>query len=135
MPAPLPPAVSPEGISEAEEFIRLESRPARWPVPEALGAAVESMGAALVARDAETVRGWLADPALWDETAQSVLGAARLNRHAVVAVARIGGQLLVKIRLDGPTLSARLAARWADGPAGWRVHALDVARVEAVRSA
>jgi hypothetical protein len=135
MPAPSPPVASPEGVAEAEEFVRLECRPARWPVPEALGAAVESLGAALVTRDAETVQGWLADPALWDEAAQSLLGAARLTRHAVVAVARIGHHLLVKIRLDGPTLSATLAARWAEGPAGWRVHALDMARVETLRSA
>ncbi|HKZ06792.1 MAG TPA: hypothetical protein VJU81_15100 [Methylomirabilota bacterium] len=135
MPAPPPPVTSPDGLAEAEEFIRLESRPARWPVPEALSAAVESLGAALVARDAASVRGWLADPTLWDEAAQSMLGGARFADHAVVAVARIGGQLLVKIRLDGPTRSATLAARWAEGPAGWRVHALDVARAETARSA
>jgi hypothetical protein len=135
MPAPPAPAVSPEGLAEAEEFIRLESRPARWPLPEPLRAAVESLGAAVVARDAGRVRGWLADPALWDEPAQSMLNGGRFTRHAVVAVARIGGQLLVKIRLDGSTLSATLAARWAEGPVGWRVHALDVARVESLRSA
>jgi hypothetical protein len=45
----------------------------------------------------------------------------------VVAVARIGRQLLVKIRLEGPSVSATLAARWAGGPEGWRAHALDVA--------
>jgi hypothetical protein len=135
MPASAAPIASPDGAGEAEEFIRLESRPARWPLPEALRAAVESLGDSLVARDAAALRRWLADPALWGEEAQSALASGRFTRHAVVAVARIGRQLLVKLRLDGPALSATLAARWGDGAAGWRVHALDVARVETVRSA
>jgi hypothetical protein len=130
-----PRAASPEGVAEAEEFIRLETRPSRWPLPDALRAAVAAFGDALVAGDATAVRRSLVHETLWGEAAESALAAGRFTSHAVVAVARIGGQLLVKLRLDGPTLSATLAARWAGGPEGWRVHALDVARVEAVRSA
>jgi len=118
---------SPEGEAEAEEFIRLETRPPCWPLPEPLRAAVQGMGDALVARDGGGVRCWLADPLLWNETAESALAAGRFTSHAVVAVARIGRQLLVKIRLEGPSVSATLAARWAGGPEGWRAHALDVA--------
>lgn len=130
-----PRAASPEGEGEAEEFIRLETRPSRWPLPDALRAAVAALGDALVAGDATAVRRWLAHETQWGEAAESAVAVGRFTGHAVVAVARIGGQLLVKLRLDGPTLSATLAARWAGGPEGWRVHALDVARVEAVRSA
>ena len=128
-------AVSPEGVAEAEEFIRLETRPARWPMPDDLRLAVAAMGDALVAGDRAAVRRWLAAEVPEGEAGDAALAAARFTAHAVVAVARIGQQLLVKLRLDGPTLSATLAARWARGPEGWRVHALDVARVEAVRSA
>ena len=128
-------ASSPEGDTEAEEFIRLETRSARWPLPDPLRAAVQSMGEALVAQDGGGVRRWLADPGLWSEAAESALAAGRFTSHAVVAVARIGRQLLVKIRLDGPSVSATLAARWAGGPEGWRAHALDVARLEPARSA
>ena len=135
----LPPAVprlsSTDGEAEAAEFIRLETRPARWPLPDALRAAVQGMGDALVARDGSAVRRWLADPGLWSEAAESALAAGRFTSHAVVAVARIGRQLLVKIRLDGPSVSATLAARWGGGPDGWRAHALDIARLEPVHSA
>jgi hypothetical protein len=126
---------SPEGEAEAEEFIRLETRSARWPLPDPLRTAVQAMGDALVARDGGGVRRWLVDPGLWSEAAESALAAGRFTSHAVVAVARIGRQLLVKIRLDGPSVSATLAARWAGGPDGWRAHALDVARLEPARSA
>jgi hypothetical protein len=135
LPEARPRAASPDGVAEAEEFIRLETRPAHWPLPDALRVAVAGLGDALVARDATAIRRWLAHDALWGEAAESALADGRFTGHAVVAVARIGAQLLVKVRLDGPTLSATLAARWAGGPEGWRVHALDVARVEAVRSA
>ena len=135
MPRPASPTASAEGLGEAEEFIRLETRPARWPLPVALEQAVRELGDALVARDAAGVGRWLADPLLWTAEAQGALASARFAGHAVVAAARIGRQLMVKIRLDGPRLSATLAARWAEGPGGWRVHALDVARVETARSA
>jgi hypothetical protein len=134
----LPPAAarpsSPEGETEAEEFIRLETRPARWPLPDPLRVAVQGLGDALVAHDGVGVRRWLAEPGLWSEAAESALAAGRFTTHVVVAVARIGRQLLVKIRLDGPSVSATLAARWAGGPDGWRAHALDVARLEPLRS-
>ncbi len=134
LPEASPPPVSAEGVAEAEEFIRLETRPAHWPLPPELGAAVTALGDALVAGDRTAARRWLAADVPSDGADVS-LASARFTAHAVVAVARIGDQLLVKLRLDGPTLSATLAARWARGPGGWRVHALDVARLEAVHSA
>jgi hypothetical protein len=135
VPGARPHAVSPEGVTEAEEFIRLETPHAGWPLPADLRAAAQALGDALVARDSAAARGWLADASLWNEAAEEALGSGPFTAHAVVAVARIGRQFLVKIRLDGPTLSATFAARWGGGPGGWRVHALDVPRVEAVRSA
>lgn len=135
----LPPAVaapvSPEGVAEADEFIRLETRPARWPLPDELRAAAAGLGDALVARDAVGVRCWLAGDSVWSEAAGSMLAAARFDRHEIVATTRIGGQLLLKLRLDGPEGSVTLAARWAAGPQGWRAQALDVAQVRAARSA
>ncbi len=135
LPAPIPPPVSPEGVTEAEEFIRLETRPARWPLPDDLRAAAAGLGDALVARDAVGVRRWLADDSVWSEAADSMLAAARFNGHEIVATTRIGQHLLLKLRLDGPEGSVTLAARWAPGPEGWRAQALDVAHVRAARSA
>ena len=88
LPAPVPAPVSPEGMTEAEEFIRLETRPARWPVPDDLRAAAAALGDALVARDAAAVRRWLAGDAVWSEAEDSMLAAARFTaprdrgRHA-----------------------------------------------------
>lgn len=135
LPPRVPAPVSPEGVTEAEEFIRLETRPAHWPLPDDLRAAAAGLGDALVARDSVGVRRWLADDSVWGETADSTLTAARFNSHEIVATTRIGQQLLLKLRLDGPEGSVTLAARWAAGPEGWRAHALDVAQVRAARSA
>jgi hypothetical protein len=135
LPTPVPVPVSAEGVREAEEFIRLETRPARWPLPDDLRAAAAGLGDALVARDAVGVRRWLADDSVWSEAADSLLAAARFHGHEIVATTRIGRQLLLKLRLDGPEGSVTLAARWAAGPEGWRAHALDVAHVRAARSA
>jgi hypothetical protein len=134
LPEARPRPVSPDGVAEADEFIRLETRPARWPLPDDLRGAVSALGDAVVARDAAALRRWLAGD-VSGAAAETALASARFTGHAVVAVARIGHQLLVKLHLDGPALSATLAARWARGPEGWRVHALDVARVETARSA
>jgi hypothetical protein len=57
------------------------------------------------------------------------------SRHATVAFARLGHQRLVKTRLDGPSSSATVLARWTSSPEGWRVAALDVAGRDAVRPA
>lgn len=135
LPTPVPAPVSPEGVTEAEEFIRLETRPARWPLPDDLRAAAAALGDALVARDVPAVRRWLAGDAVWSEAEDSMLAAARFTHHEIVAATRIGRHLLLKLRLDGPEGSVTLAARWAGGPEGWRAQALDVAHVRAARSA
>jgi hypothetical protein len=135
LPTPAPAPLSPEGVTEAEEFIRLETRPARWPLPDDLRAAAAGLGDALVARDTVGVRRWLADDSVWSEAADAMLAAARFSGHEIVATTRIGRQLLLKLRLDGPEGSVTLAARWAPGPEGWRAQALDVAQIRAARSA
>lgn len=135
LPEPAPTSFSPEGVTEAEEFIRLETRPARWPLPDDLRAAAAALGDALIARDHVAVRRWLDGDSAWSAAADSVLGPARFNRHEIVATTRIGRHLLLKLRLDGPEGSVTLAARWAAGPEGWRAQALDVAQVRAARSA
>jgi len=121
-------------VTEAEEFIRLETRPARWALPDDLRAAAAALGDALIARDPAAVRRWLDGDSAWSE-ADSMLGPARFNRHEIVATTRIGRHLLLKLRLDGPEGSVTLAARGAAGPEGWRAQALDVAQVRAARSA
>jgi hypothetical protein len=135
LPAPVPSSLSAEGVTEADEFIRLETRPARWPLPDDLRAAAAGLGDALVARDPVGIRRWLAGDSVWSETADSMLAAARFDGHEIVATTRIGRHLLLKLRLDGPEGSVTLAARWAAGPEGWRAQALDVAQVRAARSA
>jgi len=108
---------------DAREFIRLEKATGTWPVPEDLDEAQRSFAAALVA-------GLELEATAWS----SLLGTC-YSRHLTVAFARLGHQRLVKTRLEGPSSSATVLARWTSSPQGWRIAALDVAGRDAVRPA
>jgi hypothetical protein len=135
-PGGIPVTAMPEGRSdEAEEFIRLETGVTRWPIPDDLMGAVRAFADGLVAGDPVTVERWLTPGLAWPEDARAAIDEARPSASRIVACARLGAQRLVKLRLDRPGTSVALATRWAPRPDGWRVEAVEVARVEAARPA
>lgn len=120
---------------DAREFIRLEKAVVAWPIPDGLGDAQQSFAEALVAGDEGALGRWLEPGLVLEETAWTPLRGTRYSRHRTVAFARLGGQRLVKTRLDGPSGSAVVLARWTSSPGGWRVAALDVVGHDAARPA
>ena len=129
--ASLPPSDAPprrDLADEAREFIRLETARPTWPIPEDLARAIGSFGEALVATDEPAVERWLADGLTLAATAWTLLRGTRYSGYRITAFARLGNQRLVKTRLDGPSCSAVVTARWACTPEGWRVAALDAGR-------
>ena len=119
-------APRPDLSDDAREFIRLEKATAAWAIPEGLEDAQRSFAEALVKGDENAARGWLVPGVVVENTAWALLRDGRYSRHATVAFARLGHQRLVKTRLDGPSSSAVVLARWASSQDGWRVAALDV---------
>jgi hypothetical protein len=137
LPARDAPGVAPrqaELSDDAQEFIRLEKATGEWPIPEDLAEAQRSFADALVAGDDTVLARWLM-PGLELEAAWTLLRGTRYSRHLTVAFARLGHHRLVKTRLDGPSSSATVLARWTSSPEGWRIAALDVAGRDAVRPA
>ncbi|HUG38228.1 MAG TPA: hypothetical protein VML54_14820, partial [Candidatus Limnocylindrales bacterium] len=121
-----PATVAVEGESaEAEEFIRLETAATRWPMPDDLATAVRAFGSALVARDAAGVDRWLDRGLAGSAEIEAAISRARFAESRIVAFARIGGQRVVKLRLDGPGTSIVLFTRWVSGDLGWRVAAIE----------
>lgn len=125
----------PELDDDAREWIRLERSVAAWPIPDELRAALQSFGDALLARDAAAARRWLAAGVAWDDGAESSLHSVKPAAHRVVAFARVGHHRLVKLGFEGADGAATLLTRWVPGDGGWRVAALEVARVDAARPA
>ena len=124
-----------EMSDDAQEFIRLEKATGTWPIPADLEEAQRSFASALVAGDDAALTRWIV-PGLDLETAARALAhGAPYSSHATVAFARLGHQRLVKTRLDGPSSSATVLARWTSSPQGWRIAALDVVGRDAVRPA
>ena len=124
-----------EMSDDAQEFIRLEKATGTWPIPADLEEAQRSFASALVAGDDAALTRWLV-PGLGLETAaRALVHGASYSSHATVAFARLGHQRLVKTRLDGPSSSATVLARWTSSPQGWRIAALDVVGRDAVRPA
>ena len=118
---------------DAREFIRLEKATGVWPIPADLAEAQRSFAQALVAGD-DAALARLLLPGL-EASALTALRGTSYSHHVTVAFARLGHQRLVKTRLDGPSSSAMVLARWTSSPEGWRVAALDVVGREAVRPA
>ena len=125
----------PELDDDAREWIRLERSVAAWPIPDELRAALGSFGDGLLARDAAGARRWLAAGATWDDGAESSLYAVKPAAHRVVAFARLGHHRLVKLGFEGADGAVTLLTRWVPGEGGWRVAALEVARVDTARPA
>ncbi|MEK7386790.1 MAG: hypothetical protein AABZ83_10140, partial [candidate division NC10 bacterium] len=66
---------------------------------------------------------------------ESSLYAVKPAAHRVVAFARLGHHRLVKLSFEAADGAATLLTRWVPGESGWRVAALEVARVDAARPA
>ncbi len=134
-PAPTTARTPPELDDDAREWIRLERSVAAWPIPDALSATLLSFGDALLARDAAVARRWLAAGATWDAGAESSLYSVKPAAHRVVAFARLGHHRLVKLSFEGADGAVTLLTRWVPDDGGWRVAALEVARLDAARPA
>jgi len=117
----------PELSDDAQEFIRLEKATAAWPIPADLEKAQRMFADALVAGDDTTVALLLAPGLELAATAWPLLRGVSYSHHVTVAFARLGHQRLVKTRLEGPSGSATVLARWTASGEGWRIAALDVA--------
>jgi hypothetical protein len=120
---------------DAEELIQLERTGVRWAIPEDLESAVRGLGDALIARDQAGLRRGLLPGVVPAEGVESALASQRLSSHRMVALANVGRQRLVKLRLEGPDGAVVLITRWAPGEGGWGAAALDLAGVHTVRSA
>ena len=113
----------------------MERATGAWPIPADLEKAQRSFADALVAGD-DTALARLLVPGLeLETTAWALLRGTSYSHHVTVAFARLGHQRLVKTRLDGPSSSATVLARWVSSPEGWRIAALDVAGRDGVRPA
>jgi len=128
-----PPALSLS--DDAEELIRLAQSAVCWTVSEDLESAVRRLGEALAARDPAGIRRCFLPGAAPAEGVESALAAQRLTSHRLVALAKVGRQRLVKLRLEGPDGSVVLAIRWAPGEAGWRAAAAHLVAVDTARPA
>jgi hypothetical protein len=124
-----------DGSAEAEEFIRLEALGDRWTMPEGLGPALAAVGPALARGEPQGLRDWLDDPSAWTAETESALRTAGFTGSRVVAVARIGSERAVKLRLEGPSAAATVLTRWRSTERGWRLRALELLRVDAVPAA
>jgi len=120
---------------DAQEFIRLEKATGAWPIPADLDKALRSFAEALVAGDDAALARLLVPGLELEATSWPLLRGTSYSHHVIVAFARLGNQRLVKTRLDGPSSSATVLARWTSSPEGWRIAALDVVGRDAVRPA
>ena len=140
--AGLPPRAGSEVVArqtdlsdDAREFIRLEKATGEWPIPSDLAQAQHAFAQALVAGDHAALSRLLLPGLALETSAVTQLRGTSYSHHVIVAFARLGHQRLVKTRLDGPSGSATVLARWTSSAEGWRVAALDVVGREAVRPA
>jgi hypothetical protein len=134
LPPPVAAAAAPTGASDdPRELLRLDQPSAGWPISEDLESAVRRLGDALIARDLAGIRRSLLPGAALAEDVESALAMQSLSGHRIVALARVGRQRLVKLRVEGPEGSIALVVRWAPGGDGWRAAALDLVAVDTAR--
>jgi hypothetical protein len=112
---------------DAEELIQLEQAGGGWAMAEDLEAAVRSLGDALVAQDQAGLRRYCLPGMTPAADVEVALAHRRMSSHRIVALASVGRQRLVKLRLDGSDGTVVLVTRWVPGEGGWRVAALDLA--------
>ena len=120
---------------DARALIQIEQAGVPWAIPEDLESAIRSLGEALIAQDQAGLRRCCRPDALPAEGVEAALAARRLISHRIVALAAVGRQRLVKLRLEGPEGAVVLVTRWAPGEGGWRSAALDLGAVHTARPA
>jgi hypothetical protein len=127
---------APTSLSDdAEELILLEQAGVRWAIPEDLESAIRSLGEALIAGDQAGLHRCCLPGVMPAEGVESTLATQTLSSHRIVALASVGRQRLVKLRLEGPDGAVVLVTRWAPDEGGWRAAALDLAAVHTARPA
>jgi hypothetical protein len=138
--AGLPPAVDLEPTPAAaslsddpQELIGLERAGTVSTIPASLESEVRRLADALIAQDHERLRQSCVPSMEPAENVVAALAGRKLDSHEVVALARVGHQRLLKLRLQGPDGAIVLVSRWAPGQDGWRAAALDLVAVEPVR--
>ena len=138
--AGLPPAVdlqpTPTAASlsdDPQELIGLERAGASWTIPADLESRVGRLADALIAQDQERLRQSCVPGTEPAENVVAALAGRKVDSHKIVALARVGHQRLLKLRLEGPDGAILLVSRWTPGQDGWRAAALDLAAVEPVR--
>lgn len=96
-------------------------------LPADLAIAVDAQRRALETGDARAAASAAAPAARATLAAQfATLGV--FERSAIVGLASIGRQRVVKLRLEGPRSCVTLQQRWEPGTTGWRVAAAEVVR-------
>jgi hypothetical protein len=135
LPPPLAGDAGSVASDDGRELISLQGTAARWSMPDDLAAAVGRLGEALVAGDLVGRRCCCDPEAMVAEGVESALAGRRLTRHQVVALASVGRQRLVKLRLEGPDGAVVLLTRWVPSEGGWHAAALDLAAGHAARPA
>jgi len=126
---------TPSLSDDAQEFIRLERSATGWALPEDLEPVIHMLGDALIGRDPAGPRRWLLPGAVMGEGVELALTSGGMSAHRIVAVAKVGRQRLVKVRLEGPADAVTLSVRWVPGEGGWRAAALDLVAVDSARRA
>jgi hypothetical protein len=128
-----PDSPDPSLSDDPREFIRLERGGGTWKLPSDLEAAIAHVASGLIARDIEGVSRRSVDGVSLGEgvgPALEAVGAAAGFR--VVAVAKVGGQRLVKLRFEGATGAITLITRWKLADDGWRAAAIDTVPLQPI---
>jgi hypothetical protein len=138
--AGLPPAAGLEPASAAvslsddpQELIGLERAGTGWTVPEDLESEARQLAEALIAQDRGRLNRSCTSGTELAENAVAALAGRKVDSHRIVALARVGHQRLLKLRLQGPDGAVVLVSRWTLGQDGWRAAALDLVAVDPVR--
>jgi hypothetical protein len=97
-----------------------------------LAAAVDVYRRALEAGDADGAMALVEPAARAGVMAEHDRFGDQITDSRVVALAAIGQQRLVKVRLEGVRVVGQVQLRWTPSAAGWRIAAADLVRVEPV---
>jgi hypothetical protein len=133
-PAVVAPMDAPADI--AADLLELERPATRWPLPEALSAALARYGDAIANADVPAARASIAaDAAEALGAAQDDLGRIAWTNVAVVACARLARHWIVKLRLAAAAGALVLQTRWVETADGWRLAEMEIARRDGLPSA
>jgi len=119
---------------DPRELIGLERAGVTWSIPANLESGVDRLAEALIAQDEQRLRQVCVPGMEFPESVLTMLAARKVDSHKVVALARVGHQRLLKLRLQGPDGAIVLVSRWVPGEDGWRAAALILSAVEPVRA-